>query len=225
MFSGRWFSEKFAEWAITGILGIVGAAVLTFLKLHQSVWATPLLYGVAGAFMVWICGGVFIAVSRIPRFRTQVTVNNVEDRVRKWLDGAGASVKNDLTPDAFFRLTAQLQGGGRIIVGRPRAGLTEHVVFRAEIITPNNAPKELTDASKSDQDRLLDLIKLELARAKVGYSGLTIPLNDCFAIFKSVRISDYLHEDTFLSALWDVEAAINQVNSVYLLSLRSLVKP
>src|ERR1700722_19308196 len=70
MFDKRWFSDKVAEWVVTGILTLIGGGVLAFLKLHQSTWTGPVLYGAAGAFMVWVCCAAFIAVSRIPRKST-----------------------------------------------------------------------------------------------------------------------------------------------------------
>jgi hypothetical protein len=221
----RFFSETFAKWIVTGILGLAGGAVLTFLKLHQSLWAAPLLYGTAGAFMIWICGGVLIAVSRIPRMRTKVTVGNIEQTVRDWLDTAGCSVKRDDIQETFFRFTVVMAGGSTLLIGRPRRGLTDHVLVRGDILNENSIPKEFQNAALDDQERLIELIKLELARARVGYFGLALPITQQFAISKNIRITDFLREEDFLRAVFDVEAAVHAVLSIYDMWLKTVTRP
>ncbi len=224
MLNRRWFSERFAEWTVTGIFGLIGGAVLTFLRLNHSVWASPLLYGFAAACMIWACGALFIGVSRLPRLRTKVTLGNIEDNIRRWLDRSGCSVKTDSIPEAFFRLVAQLPGGTAVLIGRPRTGLIHQVLIRASVINEQSIPKELQDATKEEQERLLELIRLELGRAKVGYFGLAFPVNQQFSIGKDIGITDHLSEEEFMRAVWDVEAAVHVVTSVYRLWLKRIPK-
>ena len=206
----HWLPQGVVVWGVTSLLALVGGSVLTFLKLHNSEWATPLLYGFAVFFMVIVTGALLTAVSLLPRVRTRISVKNVEFNVRKWLDTLRASVKNASTPDTFFRLEVQLPAGGHVIIGRPRnGGLTESIVVRADIVNEQSVPEDIKNASKESGDRLAELIKLELARAKVGYVGLQIPITQQFAIFRNTPISDHLSEDIFLRAVFDVEAAIN----------------
>ena len=175
--------------------------------------------------MVWLCGGVLIAVSRIPQMRTKVTAANIEQTVRDWLDKAGCSVKRDDVPETFFRFTATLLGGTIILIGRARAGLSDHVIIRGDIVNENTIPKEFAAAPLADQERLIELIKLELARARVGYAGLGFPISQQFSISKSVRITDSLKEEDFMRALWDVEAALHAVLSIYRMWLKTLTPP
>lgn len=219
-----WLSDKIAEFVMTGLLGAAWAVVLAFLKLHRSVWAAPLLYATAGAFMLWIGGVAWIAASRIPKLRTKVTSRNIEGYVRNWLDNSGSAVKSVPVPEAFFRFEAKLPGGTKVLVGRPRVGLTEHVLIRADIVNDKNIPRELKEASQKDQERLQELIKLELARAKVGYFGLNLPVDRQFSVQTNVRITDYLNEETFMRAVWNIEAALHAVNAVYSLWLKQLAK-
>ena len=67
--------------------------------------------------------------------------------------------------------------------------------------------------------RMRDEIRLELARAKVGYSGIKIPLEN-FAIFKRIPINDALTEDSFIAKLEEVEAALNAVGAICAIGLR-----
>lgn len=177
MSAKRWISEKVAEWIIAGLLGFAWATVLTSLKLYESSWATPLMYGTGALCMTFVCGGLYIVISRIPRLRTKVTMANVESNVRNWLDRSGCSVKTDPTQETFFRFCVQLPSGSTVLIGRTRAGLLDHVIVRANIVDEKAVPNELKNALLPQQERLLDIIKLELARARVGYFGLTIPLN------------------------------------------------
>lgn len=211
----KWIVEKVGEWAFFGILGLGWAVVLAWLKLDHSALAAPLLYGSAGACMTWVAGGLYIAISRIPRLRTRVTIDNIEQNIRAWLDQSGFSVKSDSVPETFFRLSAQSPGGCALSIGRPRAGLIEHVVIHAPIANEKTVLKELQDAAKYEQARLLELVKVELARAKVGYSGLSFPVVQQFTVGKSVPITDSLNEEAFIRAVWDVEAAVNAVMAVY----------
>lgn len=224
MSAKRWISEKVAEWIITGLLGVTWATVLTSLKLHESSWAVPLMYGTGALCMTFVCGGLYIAISRIPRLRTKVTTANVEGNIRNWLDRSGCSVKTDSAQETFFRFCVQLPSGSTVLIGRPRAGLVDHVIVRANIVDEKTVPKELQSASLAEQERLLGLIKLELARARVGYFGLSIPVSQQFSIGKNVRITDYLSEEDFMRAVWDVEAAVHAVLAIYGLWLRSMAK-
>ena len=220
----KWVTQKIGEWVFFGLLGLGWATVLAWLKLDHSALAAPLLYGSAGACMVWVAGSLYIAISRIPRLRTRVTVDNIEHNVRAWLDRSGCSVKSDPAPETFFRLSVQSPGGCILSIGRPRSGLIEHVLIHAPIANEKTGLRELQDAPKEEQARLLELVKVELARARVGYFGLAIPLNQQFSVGKSVRITDSLDEEEFNRALWDVEAAVNAVIAVYRLWVQEINK-
>jgi hypothetical protein len=220
----KWVAEKISEWAFFGLIGLGWAAVLAWLKLDHSALAAPLLYGSAGACMVWVAGGLYIAISRIPRLRTRVTVDNIEQNVRAWLDQSGFSVKSDTVPETFFRLSAQAPGGCIFSIGRPRSGLIDHVLIHAPIANEKTVLKEMQDAPKDEQTRLLELVKVELARARVGYFGLSFPLSQQFSVGRSVRITDSLNEEAFIRAVWDVEAAVSAVMAVYRLWIREVGK-
>jgi hypothetical protein len=102
------------------------------------------------------------------------------------------------------------------MVGRSRIDFTEHIIIRANIVNASNMPDELKRASQEDNSRLVELIKLELARARIGYSGLQIPVTaQDFDIFKSIPINDHLDEDSFMRAVFDIEAAINAISAIF----------
>ena len=65
-------------------------------------------------------------------------------------------------------------------------------------------------------NRILLEIKLELARAKVGYGNLVFPVTN-FYIFKRVPINEHLSEDALIAKMEEVEAALLAVAAVYLM--------
>jgi hypothetical protein len=59
---------------------------------------------------------------------------------------------------------------------------------------------------------------LQLARAKVTYSGLELPITTV-AIIKRIPITDSLTEDAFIDKLEDVEAAMHTIAIVWLIGV------
>jgi hypothetical protein len=151
-------------------------------------------------------------------------VDNAEQNVRVWLDRNGCSVKSATIPEAFFRLEVRLPGGLNILIGRARERF-EDVYVIAGLANEATTLKEVDSATKDQQERLADLIKLELARARVGYFGLVFPIAKQFSVVKNLRITDYLSEQDFMQGVWDVEAAANAIMAVYRLWIQEVVKP
>lgn len=111
-----------------------------------------------------------------------------------------------------------------VTLGRPRStNFNADLVIVADIANEKTELPQVKNASVRDQERLLALIDLELARARVGYFGLKIPFAQQFSINKHIRISDYLNEEEFMRALWDIEAAVNSVIAVFQLWLKEIV--
>lgn len=192
---------------------VVGGATTTLLARYLSNWATPALYGLAGSALLSVTIVALKAIARLPRRRPVTDLENIESEVHRWLDNFRVTVKNDPITEAYFRFIVTLDSGTKVVVGRPRGELSGYILVRGEVILGPEDQKMIAALSQDEVADLLLELRLELARAKVGYSGLALPI-DTIAIFKRIPISEALTEDAFFNKLEEVEAALNTVGII-----------
>jgi len=192
----------------TIVLALIPGAVVTYLAHIQSVWTVPVLEGLAAALMSTAIVVAVRAWSHLPPSRVRPNPKNIESCVRSWLDNHRVSVKNDPSPETFFRLRITLNDKA-MTVFRMRDESKEYVQIVADLGTHGDN-KILEDLNEDDIAQIMWDIKVELARAQVGYSGLVNPPNN-FMIFRRVPIHHNLTEFIFVSMVGSVEAAMNLV--------------
>jgi hypothetical protein len=140
-----------------------------------------------------------------------VSADNIEENLRKWLDRTNLTVKNDPTPHTYFRYVVTTDGGKKIILGQAKNESPDYLQFRAEISTSEEEKTELREFDQEEVTRLTLELQLELARARIGYSGLAI---DGFAITKKIPITHSMTEDQAIRCVWEMEAVLNQIFAV-----------
>jgi hypothetical protein len=215
----NWFVQGLITNGAWAALVLVGGVVMTILARYASPWVGPALYGLGASVLLLIATLATKAINRLPRKRSIVGTDNVESHVRAWLDNFRTTVKNDPIDEALFRFTVTMDGGAKLLVGRLRGDLNGYIVVRGEV-TPSEEERRYLEVLPAEVlMRMRDEIRLELARAKVGYSGIKIPLEN-FAIFKRIPINDALTEDSFIAKLEEVEAALNAVGAICAIGLR-----
>lgn len=138
------------------------------------------------------------------------TLDNLESRIKQWLDNFSFEVKRASIPDAHFRYLITTDSQVTIILGRLRNELSSYILLRIEV-SPNDAEKAQI-AKFSPEERAIAMVKtkIELNRARIGYSGFT-SLDGGFAITKRIPISEKLSEDDLIEALAEIEAAYHLV--------------
>jgi hypothetical protein len=98
---------------------------------------------------------------------------------------------------------------------RSKSDYKEYVQILADLGFRGDDKKLLDQFTEDEITEILLDIKMALAQAKVGYSGLVHPPEN-FQVFRRVPIYPNLTEFAFISMIGDVEAAMHLVMLVFL---------
>ena len=200
---------------MTGLIVCVIWGGVAYLAHIASPWFWPIFYGLVAAALALLCCLGFLVVRRTPRPKVIPSTKNIESCVRLWLDNHKIAVKNDPYPDGHFRFRITLDGGAALTVLRSRTEQPDYVHISCDLGMRGEDIKLLKQFTDDEMTEMLLDIKRELARARVGYSGLVYPPEN-FMIVRNVPIYPTLSEFAFMSMIFDVEAAMNLVGNVFL---------
>ena len=207
---------------MVGLLVCAIWAAMAWLFHEGYPWARPLFYGLVAACMSLITYFGFVLTKRLPKPRIVPTLNNIEHCVRIWLDNHKVTVKNDPYPDHYFRYRITLDSGCYLTILRSKSEFQDYVQIWCDLGIRSDEDKHAYSTHFTDRDKMQMLmdVKTELARAKVGYSGLVDPPED-FKLFQRVPIYPALTEFTFINMIGNIEAARNLV---FLMMAKPLMK-
>ena len=218
-----WF-KRYGEEIVIGLLITAISSSVGYLFDKASRLAGPIFYGSVVASLFLMVYLLYRLTKRVPKPKIVPTVNNIEQCVRGWLDNHRVTVKNDPVQDCYWRLVITLDSGCILSVLRSKSEYPEYVqIFCALGIKGDNL-KLLDQFSQEEKAQVILDIQLELARAKVGYSGLVDPPEDFFT-FQRVPIYPTLNEFVFMNMVGNVEAARNLVSVVFQKAMAHKTKP
>jgi hypothetical protein len=207
--------QRYSEGIVIGILTAGVLSVIGYLNHVASPWFRPLFYGlIAGGIVLIACLGVML-VKHLPLPNVIPSSKNIERCVRGWLDNHKVAVKNDPGDNLHFRLRITLDSGQLLTVLRSMKEFTNYVQIFIDLGVRGENTNLLEVFTDEERNQLLFDIRVELARAKVGYSGLVMPPEN-FMLFRRVPILPGLTEFYFMSMIGDIEAATNLVLLMYL---------
>lgn len=209
--------QRYAEGIVIGLLTAGVLAMVAYLGHEASSWFVPLFYGVIAASVFLIGCFCFLFLKRLPLPKVIATPDNIEDLVRTWLDYHRMAVKSDPSDENHFRFRITLDSGKQMTVYRSKKEYEESVHIVADLGVRGKKDQAALMEPFTDAEKLrviLDL-QLEFVRAKIGYSGLVIP-PEHFVIFRRIPILPGLNEYIFVSAIAEVEAAMNLVGIIFI---------
>ena len=191
----------------------VVVAAVTYLSHIASVWTWPLIHGgLAGLLFLCILLAAK-AIRNLPPSGDRITTDNIEQKVRHWLDRSNLTVQRAPQAETHFRFLISTDGGKKVVLGRLKNDWSDYLNFRADLGPTEDEIKTLASLSEDQKTDALLALKLELARAQVGYSGL-VSLDSGFAIFKRLPISHSMSEDEFIDVIWELEAVLNRIHLI-----------
>jgi hypothetical protein len=209
------WTKRYAEEIVIGLLVCVIWAGVAWLFHEGYSWALPVFYGLVAACLALVAYFGFSLTRRIPRSRVQPSLKNIEGCVRTWLDNHKVMVKNDPHSDCYFRFVITLDSGCVLVVLRSKLDYQEYVQILCDLGIRGNDQQLLEQFSEKEKTNILFDIKADLARARVGYSGLIDPPAN-FQCFQRVPIYPTLTEFIFMSMVGNLEAARNLVAIAFL---------
>lgn len=203
--------KRYSEGIVIGFLATAVWAGIAYLIHEGYSWGPPLFYGLVAASVMVIAYFGFTLTKRIPKQKIVPSLDNIEECIRIWLDNHKVTVKNDPHPDCYFRYRITLDSGCYLTVLRSKSEYTKYVQIYCDLgIKTEQDKKVLEQFSEKEKAQIMFDVKVELARARVGYSGLVDPPEN-FQLCQRVPIYRTLTEFVFMSLVGNVEAARNLV--------------
>lgn len=202
-------------------VGIIASLISTLLvgifvallSYFGSRWTIPAIHGALASFFTLGLSLGVMALRRMPRLNNPTTSENVEARVRDWLDKFHLSVRRLQSNDtAHFHFVVSTTAGKTIGIARGRTEWPDYLEYIA-IIGPTAEEKVIIERL-SEKERRMAMweMKLELARARMGYSGFASL--DGFTMFKRIPITPTLNEALVIDTVWEMEAMLNAVYAI-----------
>ena len=204
---GKWFKERLLPGAVVAALTVGVPTIVLTIGASLSDWAWYLKGGFTlGILAISLAGtaGAFGLYDRWQFIRTQVTPENAEEYLLKWLATANIPVRR--MSDASELTSLQLlPGSGEYLYVVRRATDPLRALVQAPMDVTDNSKEAISKLSPRDQEDFRADLKIALLGHKVSYYGLSHPLTG-FTIEKGVRLS--LHaEQPFVQAIEMVREA------------------
>jgi hypothetical protein len=211
-----------SNWLST-VLIMTGGLLIAYLKKQSSSWLGPAIWGFGGSGLVAFTLLCFWGISAIPKNRPpDVTMSNVEENLRTWMDDFGLSTKKEDSPAAYFSLTTTLPNGDPITVSRLKSH-ERYIAIQAIITIADEHKKILSALPKDELDELEAQLSLELGRAKTT-NIISHPL-DRVVLLSRMPITPTMTEDEFMRQLDGLDSGIQLVrNTVQIKVLESARK-
>jgi hypothetical protein len=220
----RWLADNTAS-AIVGmiVVALVGGIAAILLRRYSS-WGTPALYGSAVFALLSVGGlGVLGMVSELSRMRQpHLTPENVEQRIRGWLDNFGLSTKplgKSDAPDSIFALQVTTDANLPIIVARQKE-LPRYVLLEVSIELSPEHRTMLSRLTGSQVNQLVRDVRAEMAKCTIP-CRIVKPLEKV-SVQRRLAITDDLTEDRFMERMDEMSFAFVVANDVIVQGLERM---
>jgi hypothetical protein len=200
---------------IWAILTALGAAALPLLKVHWRGWTEPALYAFFGA--TWVAVVYTTLTGKRPFSGPGTTPQNLERRVKSWLDHYGFGMKSVPDEAAYFNIQVTLPSDHHVTVSRRKTSEL-YLTFVCLLTIEEDLQKDLAAMSPLARSRTLHEITLELSRVKISFSLNPRP-SFLITLARQVLITPSLSSDQFLEFVNDMDFAVSQVMSAMVLAI------
>jgi hypothetical protein len=178
------------------ILGFFGIDVLMRravqgMKTHYILLSIGLLVSL-GIFAT----GLYFKLSSI-----KITTDNVELRIRQWLDSFGLGTRKMSEPNCFFAFEVTAQTGIPIAVLRTK-GHSHYITLASRIGVGTEHKAAFDKLSESEKSQFIRRVRLEAAKAKIAYSPDTS--FETLTIEKRLPITNNFSEADLLDGIGEI---------------------
>jgi len=176
-------------------------ALLAVLKVYFPNWFTFAIWTLAGTGLLAVVLVPFmllLLLRRIPKPKPEVTPENIEISIRKWLDTFRLSAKPEVFPEAFFALVVTPMPNLNVLVMRLKA-FERYIVIQSTITVSPEHKAMIDNLSPDDRNVFAARYAAELANMSVGWT-LDLP-NNVISVERRLPITENLSEDSFMRAI------------------------
>jgi len=152
---------------------------------------------------------LFFGQNVISKREPEVTTENVEATIQKWLSYTTISVRNvsPEDPASIFALELTFEGGAKIAVNRPKAE-DRYIFLSASVDVPSDQQKLFSELPAFDASEILSDVAIEMSRMRI--QGQTRGLPRIVQLQKAWLIGNGMTEESF------VDSATDMTNAVFL---------
>jgi len=211
------FRENIASNLAAALIVLISGSSLAILKIYLPMFATPILYGLAGGACVATVLFTLTGKAIFSRKQPETTLENIEVNIRAWLDNFHLSAKKEHLDNAHFCLLVVLNSGNGIVVARLNP-TERYLTFQTRIGLATEHQIPIDAMIPQQRDRVMREIMVELAKTKVGFR-LEGPPFRSILIMKTSFITTRLTEDAFLATLDEMDSAVNLAKLVTVMAI------
>lgn len=221
---------------IYALLILGGGFVLAWLKIKWPSYAVPAMYAFVGTACIAVILFTFTGRGLFAKHPLEITPENLEENVRKWVDGAGqgiAKMPPAMTHDLDFGIVVTLNSGNQIQVfhGKDKSGFLQ--MQTPLVLSPEHLAM-LSRLSKEQADEAIEEITLEMNRSRIGFVMQTATAPPLIApvttttpsifqqtilVTKPIAITD-LNEGRFVGQINEIDSEIGVVRGITDLTLK-----
>lgn len=163
-----WLLEGTVSSIVADII-IAGVGVMVgFLRAKNIRWVSPLIYGLlASTLTALLIMSLNVEHNFVIEQRSMTTTDNIQQRVRNWLDDFKSEVQSEPDKAVFFRYVVTMSDNNRISISRLKnAG--NYLLLQA-ILAPNSTELNLLHQLNTvQQQELTAQIRIEIARQNIS---------------------------------------------------------
>ena len=211
------FEGLVGDW-LWRILGSGVAVMIGYLRLKQSRWISPIMYGLGGLALITLIQLGVTAQARLNE--PTVTADSIQDTIRDWSLSFGYGVRQIESTDTHFVFDITT------VNGIPFQAFRQHNQPFDELLTIQ-ATIEFSDEESMILSRqpvnvinaLIRELRIEMTRKDISYSNITNPLRR-FTLTRSIPITNTLNQFQYLEAVQSVTNSIILARQVINLRVR-----
>jgi len=136
---------------------------------------------------------------------TEMSSNQIKDKVRTWLMEDGWSLRQETPPISLWAFVATDQSGRIIVVGQ-RKNKEDEVVIQGAVNIGDDTTDRIMRLTEDDRNNLLWDLRFELVKSNLEFSGIALPLKRV-EVLERIFL-DGLTKDCFLQRTSEVRKGL-----------------
>jgi hypothetical protein len=190
------------------VAALVVGGVITWLKDRGARWLIPSYWGLGGAAMVLVAFSALRVIAiPVPKPVEAITADNLESHVRDWSLSSHLGVRKlpDNPNEYYFAFALTNLYGRTSVVSRLHQPPGDaYLQIQASVTLGQDDMRRLHALSQVDTVTLVRELQIEMARAKMGFEGLGMPLT-IVTVKRPLPITGDVTSAAFIQALDDVD--------------------
>jgi hypothetical protein len=206
-----WLWQGLATNWLSGLVVFLMGGATFWARVKSYRYLSPILYALAAMALTEVfIFAVNAQHSFVVEQSAKTTTDNVEHRVRDWLDAFRLKVQNSPAEAFIFQYTVTMGNGDLINVTRAKERPNYVIVHSRLQLNADGIKKKL---SAAQTERLIQDMTNEAARAKINSAVVKTSLSEVY-LEKRILITGALTEDVLINAIDEMDYAVTLLRGI-----------